>query len=474
MKNKRRINSCKNGDEESNYISSKSGKTNFKQGTILAFERNEAMKYQQTTFSKLINWGKLFLPAKKIKYFPPSFVLRKPILKGVEKAIESGLEVAVIVFDIHNLFYIKQQLDKKEYIDYKTFLRGTFRETLSEFLPSDELIAIHDYHSTRITMYIQISNEVDCISTIDLLIKNTIHNIEKLIAEKNYIQPVFNTGYMFIERKYDCINEVVQTAQEVALSMAQKRSETESIQLIYALNEIVIKKNIQLLAQPIMDVETNKIHACELLTRGPKGTELESPLRLFAIARQTKFLYDLEMIVLEKAFEQIELTKWKHNIFINFTPLTIGNPRFIKDIKMVMKQYKGISPQKITIEVTERDSFEELEFFSGNLKLLRMIGFRIAVDDTGAGYASLNSISEIMPDIIKIDRSVIQNIDKSSVKESMLKGLLLIAREVGSVVVAEGIESAEEASILSKNKVDLAQGYFYARPTSLSDNLQIS
>jgi EAL domain-containing protein (putative c-di-GMP-specific phosphodiesterase class I) len=92
------------------------------------------------------------------------------------------------------------------------------------------------------------------------------------------------------------------------------------------------------------------------------------------------------------------------------------------------------------------------------------MGFKIAVDDTGAGYASLNTISELMPDIIKIDRSVIENIDKNSVKESMLKGLLLVAKEAGSLVVAEGIENQEEASVLTRNNVDLAQGNFYARP----------
>jgi EAL domain-containing protein (putative c-di-GMP-specific phosphodiesterase class I) len=96
--------------------------------------------------------------------------------------------------------------------------------------------------------------------------------------------------------------------------------------------------------------------------------------------------------------------------------------------------------------------------------VLRGMGIKIAVDDTGAGYASLNTISEIMPDVIKIDRSVIQNIDKNSVKESMLKGLLLVAKEAGSTVIAEGIENEHEASVLSRNKVELAQGYFYARP----------
>ena len=105
--------------------------------------------------------------------------------------------------------------------------------------------------------------------------------------------------------------------------------------------------------------------------------------------------------------------------------------------------------------------------FNKNIYLLRKLGFRLAVDDTGIGYSTLNSILEIIPEIIKIDRSVIQDIDKNKVKESMLKALLLIAKESGSFVIAEGIESKGEAMVLSRNNVDFAQGYFYAKPASV-------
>jgi EAL domain-containing protein (putative c-di-GMP-specific phosphodiesterase class I) len=233
------------------------------------------------------------------------------------------------------------------------------------------------------------------------------------------------------------------------------------------IQQIIVEKSINLLAQPIIDVSTNETRALEMLTRGPKGTVLEFPLQLFSIARQTGLLYDLEMLVFEKALQQIKTTRCPHDIFINFTPITLGNMRFTRDIKKLMQKYKGIAPKQIVFEVTERDSIEELKDFNYNIKVLRLMGFRIAVDDTGSGYASLNTISEIMPDIIKIDRSVIENIDKNTLKESMLKGLLMVAKEAGSLVVAEGIENADEASVLTRNNVDLAQGYFYARPTAL-------
>ena len=179
-------------------------------------------------------------------------------------------------------------------------------------------------------------------------------------------------------------------------------------------------------------------------------------------------LYELEMLVIEKVFEQIKATRCKQNIFVNCTPLTLGNIRFTGDLKKLIQQYPRISSQQITIEITENDSIDGLKNFIYNIKMLRLMGYKIAMDDTGSGYSSLSSISEIMPDIIKIDRSVISNIDKNSVKESMLQGLMLIAKEAGSLVVAEGIENEEEASVLKRNNVDLAQGFFYARPSALA------
>ncbi|OLS34611.1 EAL domain-containing protein [Bacillus sp. MRMR6] len=249
--------------------------------------------------------------------------------------------------------------------------------------------------------------------------------------------------------------------------MAEKRIHSEMNEMIYTINKIVSEKAITLLTQPIFDVASNEIRAWEMLSRGPKGTALELPLPLFSVARQTGKLYELEMVVIEKMLQQIKSTKCRKDIFVNCTPVTLGDIRFTREVKKLLQQYKGISPKQIIFEVTERDSIEGLKDFIYNIKVLKVMGFRIAVDDTGAGYSNLHTISEIMPDIIKIDRSVIENIDKDTVKESMLKGLLLVARETGSLVVAEGIENEHEALVLTRNNVDLAQGYFYARPTTL-------
>ncbi|UII55414.1 EAL domain-containing protein [Cytobacillus spongiae] len=422
--------------------------------------------------NQLTRWGKIIFPTGKLRYYPPKFTLRNPMIEGVRSSFKQGHEVAVIVFNVTNLREILEQLGFYMYEKYISHLKNTFKGVVARQVTNDQIIVLHDYDSDGLTLLLRVNHDYHSVSDIEKVMNEILSEAAKaVVASFPSVQTIFNTGYMFVEKKHYSLEEAVTKAQQQAYAMAEKRVESEFNEMVYAMNKIVAQRDIRLLAQPIIDIATNQIQAWEMLTRGPKGTELESPLRLFSVARQTRMLYDLELIVFEKTMEQIKATGCQHNIFINFTPFTLGNERLIRDVKKLLVKYKNIPPQQITIEITERDSFEGMEHFIENIRILRKMGFLTAIDDTGAGYASLNSISEILPDIIKIDRSVIQNIDKNTVKESMLKGLLLVAKEAGSLVVAEGIESEEEASVLLRNHVDLAQGYYYAKPDSLHKGL---
>ncbi|MGG5252837.1 EAL domain-containing protein [Neobacillus sp. SM06] len=418
-------------------------------------------------FNSKLKWLKLVYPWSSIKFFPPQFILRDPVVEGVKAAFQENHEAAVIVFTIKNIKELTAYFPR-----YMNDLKKYFQMSVQQGVPVEDIIALHDYYSEGITLLVKVHDDRRGISQIDVLI-NTIMEIvkQKLAVQYTAIPIQLETGYMFIERKLDSLSDAVARAYKQATEMAEKKVKSGFNEMLYLLRKLVSEKDIKLLAQPIIDVATNEIRAWEILTRGPSGTVLENPLSLFSIARQTGLLYELEMIVIEKALEQMTEAKCQHDVFVNCTPLTLGNIRFVQDLKKIMARYKTILPTQITFEVTERDSIEELKDFSYTIKLLRVMGFRIAVDDTGAGYASLNTISEILPEIIKIDRSVIENIDKNTVKESMLKGLLLVAKEAGSLVVAEGIESEAEASVLSRHNVDLAQGYFYARPASLIQSM---
>ncbi|OCA87608.1 diguanylate cyclase [Bacillus sp. FJAT-27225] len=423
--------------------------------------------YYAAKAKQLMQWGKIVLPLSTIKFYPPQFVLRDPVAQGVKQAFKDGFEAAVIVFNLKNIKEIADYLGPFRFPEFMLRFKRTFRQAIEQEVGNDDILTVHDFFGDGISLYIRVTPECG-ISAIETVMRKVANEARRnLHAEYSGVSMALESGYMFVEKHTFSVHEAVQKAHQQAVAMAEKRVESEFNEMLFVMGKIVSRKEIFLLAQPIIDVATKEVRAWEMLTRGPAGTMLETPLTLFSVARQTGKLYELEMVVLEKALDQVASIGCKHDVFINFTPLTMGNSRFIRDVKRLMQRHKTILPKQITFEITERDSIEGMRDFIYNIKVLRLMGFRIAVDDTGSGYASLNTISEVMPDIIKIDRSVIQNIDKNSVKESMLKGLLLVAKEAGSLVVAEGIENEEEASVLSRNNVDLAQGYFYAKPAML-------
>ncbi|WP_243459247.1 EAL domain-containing protein [Metabacillus bambusae] len=419
-------------------------------------------------FRRIKKWNKLFLPHHKLRYYPPKFVLRDPVLEGVYRALSNGQQVAVVVISTSNLRELSQQLELNQLNEYKEELRIGFKHIFEDSVYKNDLLVVHDYYSDGLTIFLKINDEKQSVMQIENMLKTLTPKLERWIYTKYpYFNHTFDIGYMFIERLHCTTQDALYTAQQQAVAMAEKRIQSRYIETLIEMRDIIQKREITLLAQPIIDLSTNKIKAWEVLTRGPKGTVFENPLQLFSLARQSNLNYDLELLVLEKAFKLINRVGCLDDVFINFTPLTLGNKRFIPALNKLLTNFPEIKPNKIIFEVTERDSIEGLTFFHDNIKQLRQKGFRIAVDDTGAGYSSLHTISELLPDIIKIDRSVIQDIDTNKVKESMLKGLILIAKETGSLVVAEGIEKKEEADVLVRNQVDLAQGYFYAKPGTL-------
>ena len=116
------------------------------------------------------------------------------------------------------------------------------------------------------------------------------------------------------------------------------------------------------------------------------------------------------------------------------------------------------------LEVTERASLELTPELRSRLARLRKLGFRIAVDDIGAGYSGLTSFTELMPEVVKIDMSLVRNVHLSAVKRRTIGALCKLCHEVGCLVVGEGVETIEERDCLGTLGCDLLQGYLLGRP----------
>jgi EAL domain-containing protein (putative c-di-GMP-specific phosphodiesterase class I) len=401
---------------------------------------------------KYNRFKQFFLPTAYLRLFPPHFLVRSPIISLVNRAYRQGYHVALIVFEAEAGFHVDN-------------VKQVFKKAVCESIENDKIIFLQQFWGDDIALFIKVSSDIDTIAEIEYYIKQVRSIVvQSLQSVSDDSHSPFPTGYIIMEKGDMPILEEIESAYQQALTMAKKRVNNEYCRLVHEVGQVIRRKQITLLSQPIVDVSSREIKAWEILTRGPKETPLEHPLRLFTLARQVNMLYPLELMVVQKTFELIKKNRCGDLIFINITPISLAHHHFIVDLEEILSEFPLIPPKQIVFEVTERESIDRNPLILVSLQLLRKKGFLIAVDDTGAGYASLQSITQIMPDIIKIDRSVIEHIDQNTVKESILRGLILIAKEAGSIIVAEGIETVGEASVLMRNGVDLAQGYFYARP----------
>lgn len=257
---------------------------------------------------------------------------------------------------------------------------------------------------------------------------------------------------------YDAIKRVLQHAKETYHNDLHSIHQKE-------FQEILLHQKINTLFQPIISLSTGAALGYEALTRGPEGSYFHSPMNLFRFAELENSLYSLEKLAREKAIHKgAPLITTTQKLFINMNSHVIYDPMFTPGHTLKLLEEAGLTPKNIVFEITERNAIEDFAAFKKAISYYRDQGFLIAVDDAGAGYASLQSILELKPDYIKVDRSLIQHIEQNKVKENMLESFVNFALKMNSKVIAEGIETPAELERVIRLGVHYGQGFFLARP----------
>lgn len=230
--------------------------------------------------------------------------------------------------------------------------------------------------------------------------------------------------------------------------------------------------NITTLFQPIVRLVDGEIIGYEALSRGPKDSPLSSPLKLLKIAEAQKKLWDLELLFRTKAIEKAHSMKSNLLLFINVDPNIIKDSNFKKGFTKEFLLKHHILPESIIFEITERTAIEDYKSFTTVLKNYTEQGYKIAIDDAGAGYSGMRTITETKPHYIKLDMNLIRDIDKDFFKQATIKSFVYLSNATNIKLIAEGIETKEELQTLIRLGIYAGQGYFLQKP---ADNfLQIS
>ena len=245
---------------------------------------------------------------------------------------------------------------------------------------------------------------------------------------------------------------------------ARSRLDLSRLEIASRFNELLRSKAVSAFYQPIMDFSTGTIMGWEALARGPAGSSFQSPIMLFELAEQLERLFALEEICREKAIMNLGDITPDQKLFLNIHPRTMVDPEFTPGKTLQLLELAGMKPGNIVFEITERHRLQDFGLFHRTLEHYRSQGFQVAVDDVGAGYSGLSSIAEIQPDFMKIDMSLVTNVDRDPVKRALLETITTFAEKIGAKIIAEGIENRAQAICLLDIGVHYGQGYFLARP----------
>lgn len=210
--------------------------------------------------------------------------------------------------------------------------------------------------------------------------------------------------------------------------------------------------------QPIVEASSGEVFAHEALLRCTEPT-FPHPGAMIEAAERAERLDDLGRAVRQAVAEQIGMAQAPWSYFVNLHPRDLLDPAlYDPDAPLSLKA------QCVVLEITERASLDALPNLRSRIAQLRAMGFRIALDDLGAGYAGLSSFVCLEPEFVKLDMSLIRDIHESEAKRKIVGTMVSLCHEMGKRIVAEGVECAAERETLIELGCDLLQGYFFAKP----------
>ncbi|HEV8611146.1 MAG TPA: EAL domain-containing protein [Thermoanaerobaculia bacterium] len=235
------------------------------------------------------------------------------------------------------------------------------------------------------------------------------------------------------------------------------------------LQEIINRRDITPLFQPVIDLSTGEMIGMEALSRGPKGSDLESGETLFSLAERTELLGPLERVCRDVSLQAAAANLNGRKLFMNLSPAAASDPEFLGPRFRDSLASFGIAPSSIVLEITERTYVVYESLFRDVLSRFREQNFGIAVDDVGTGYSSLASLADIQPDYLKFDHVFVRDLDRRQIKQDLLEALMSFARKMNTRVIAEGIETREELEALRALGVEYGQGFLFAPGVSIDE-----
>jgi EAL domain-containing protein (putative c-di-GMP-specific phosphodiesterase class I)/CheY-like chemotaxis protein len=225
------------------------------------------------------------------------------------------------------------------------------------------------------------------------------------------------------------------------------------------LQECLNSDALKLALQPIIDTASGKVYGYEMLLRS-SNPALPGPAEVLSAAERHGLLRELGNVVVARAAEWLMRLPSDIHLFLNVHPGELSDPASLCTRLEVLQMWAP----RVILEITERAKMSSSFSWERALERVKQMGFGIAVDDLGSGYSALSMLAELQPDFLKIDMSIIRDVDTDTHKRRLVDLLCSFAEATDSRVVAEGVETRAEADALEDAGVQMLQGFLFGMP----------
>lgn len=241
----------------------------------------------------------------------------------------------------------------------------------------------------------------------------------------------------------------------------------DKLEMKMKLNKALANNEFMIYYQPIMDLKSMKVLNSEALIRWKQGDKIILPVEFIPIAKSVGEIISIDNWMLENACVQCK--KWNEissnevNVSVNTSYSQLKQPEFVSLVQNILEAY-SLPPKYLNLEITEDESMEDLETIINILEQFKNMGIKISLDDFGTGYSSLSYVNKLPIDKIKIDKSLIMNLEKNYKNLMIIKSIITMSHSLNIKIVAEGIETEKQLEILKELECDFIQGYLIGKP----------
>jgi len=380
-------------------------------------------------------------------------------------------EVGVLFIDFEKYAHIEDYYGWEVFDDVLREAAKALKRLLGTLFSTEDLIAINRPSGSEFYVFLSVPPGLRGDEILDRLQRKARQIEESLratLSEKfqHRIQRKIGLYVGYSKLLYSPqvrLERLVYRALREAISVASTKEGERAALLREQFKDVLVHRQIETLYQPIIDLRSGAVFAHEALSRGPADSPFENPEMLFDYALKTDQVWSLEKICMQFSAERF-VGKGPGMLFVNVETELIHalKSRGHEVLQPLLAIQSGV-----VLEITERAAIRDYDLFRESVRVLRDLGFRIAIDDAGSGYASLQSIAELHPQYLKISNYLVTGLHQDSIKRDVVEMLVRLAARIDAETVAEGIETEAEKAEVERLGVTYGQGYLLGRPAEL-------